>query len=72
MVTEWKGRSELFLPGEFHGRRNLAGYTPWGRKELDTTERLHFHFPLFFEGKADRFMMDQKLDVRERGQLRVI
>ena len=21
-----------------------AGYSPWGRKELDTTERLHFHF----------------------------
>ena len=20
------------------------GYSPWGRKELDTTERLHFHF----------------------------
>ena len=20
------------------------GYRPWGRKELDTTERLHFHF----------------------------
>ena len=20
------------------------GYGPWGRKELDTTERLHFHF----------------------------
>ena len=23
-----------------HGQRNLAGYSPWGRKELDTTERL--------------------------------
>ena len=22
-----------------------AGYSPWGRKESDTTERLHFHFP---------------------------
>ena len=22
------------------------GYSPWGRKELDTTERLHFHFHL--------------------------
>ena len=21
-----------------------AGYSPWGRKESDTTERLHFHF----------------------------
>ena len=28
----------VFLPGEFHGQRNLAGYSPMGRKELDTTE----------------------------------
>ena len=27
-----------FLPGKFHGQRNLVGYSPWGRKELDTTE----------------------------------
>ena len=26
------------------GQRILAGYSPWGCKELDTTERLHFHF----------------------------
>ena len=25
-----------FLPGEFHGQRSLAGYSPWGGKELDT------------------------------------
>ena len=30
----------VFLPGESHGQRNLAGYSPWGRKESDTTERL--------------------------------
>ena len=23
-----------------HGQRGLAGYSPWGRKESDTTERL--------------------------------
>ena len=28
----------LFLPGEFHEQRSLAGYSPWGWKELDTTE----------------------------------
>ena len=27
----------VFLPGEFHGRRSLAGYSPWGCKEPDTT-----------------------------------
>ena len=30
----------VFLPEEFHGQRSLAGYSPWGHKELDTTERL--------------------------------
>ena len=28
----------VFLPGELHGQRNLAGYNPWGHKESDTTE----------------------------------
>ena len=32
----------VFLPGEFHGRRSLVGYSPQGHKESDTTERLHF------------------------------
>ena len=26
------GRSPVFLPGESYGQRNLAGYSPWGRK----------------------------------------
>ena len=26
-----------FLPGESHGQRSLAGYSPWGRKVSDTT-----------------------------------
>ena len=30
----------MFLPGEFHGQRSLAGYSPWGHKETDKTERL--------------------------------
>ena len=34
----------VLLPGKFHGPRSLVGYSPWGRKESDTTERLHFHF----------------------------
>ena len=28
------------LPGGFHGWKNLTVYSPWGRKESDTTERL--------------------------------
>ena len=31
------------LPGESHGQRSLAGYSPWGRKESDTTEQLSAH-----------------------------
>ena len=30
----------VFLPGKSHGQRSLAGYSPWGYKESDTTERL--------------------------------
>ena len=28
----------VFLPGESHGQRSLAGYSPGGHKELDTAE----------------------------------
>ena len=28
----------VFLPGEVHGQRSLAGYSPWGCEELDVTE----------------------------------
>ena len=50
-VPGW-GRS----PGEGNGKplqyscleipwmEESAGYSPWGHKELDMTERLHFHF----------------------------
>ena len=43
----WKRKwqsTPVLLPGKSHGQRSLVGYSPWGRKELDTTERLHFHF----------------------------
>ena len=28
----------IFLPGKFHRQRSLAGYSPWGHKELDTMQ----------------------------------
>ena len=31
----------VFMPGKTHGQRNLVGYSPWGRKESDTTEQIH-------------------------------
>ena len=36
----------VLLPGESHGGSSLVGYSPWDRKDLDTTERL----PLTQEG----------------------
>ena len=33
----------VFLPGESHRQRSLAGYSPWGHKELDKTEQLSVH-----------------------------
>ena len=30
----------IFLPGKPCGQRSLAGYGPWGHKELDTPELL--------------------------------
>ena len=36
--------TQVLLPGKSHGWRSMVGYTSWGRKESDMTERLHFHF----------------------------
>ena len=30
------------MPGKSHGWRSLVGYSPWGGKESDTAEQLHF------------------------------
>ena len=38
--SKWQP-TPVFLPGESHGQRSLAGYKQWGHKELDTTEHTH-------------------------------
>ena len=44
---EWQP-TPVFLPGESHGQKSLAGYSPWGRKELDTTEETeHAHIYVY-------------------------
>ena len=43
----------VLLPGKSHGRRSLVGCSPWGCKESDTTERLHFHFSLSCTGEGN-------------------
>ena len=44
--------TRVFLPGEFHGQRSLAGYSPWGRKESDMTERLTLFMRVLKEMEA--------------------
>ena len=43
----------VLLPGKSHGWRSLVGYSPWGCEELDTTERLYFHFSLSCTGEGN-------------------
>ena len=46
VLLYWRRKSQptpVFLPGESHGWRSLVGYSPWGRKESDTTEQIHTH-----------------------------
>ena len=43
----------VLLPGKSHGQRCLVGCSPWGREELDMTERLHFYFPLSCIGEGN-------------------
>ena len=55
-LTYWRRKwqpTPVLLPGKSHGQRSLVGYSPWGRKESDMTERLHFHFSLSCIGEAN-------------------
>ena len=38
---KWHPTPVFFLE-KFHEQRSLEGYSPWGSKESDMTERLHF------------------------------
>src|SRR5574340_103582 len=53
----WRTRqwhpTPVLLPGKSHGWRSMVGCSPWGRKESDTTERLHFHFSLSCIGERN-------------------
>ena len=41
-IRKWQP-TPVFLPGESHGWRSLVGYSPWVRKQSDTTEGPQFH-----------------------------
>jgi len=59
----------VLLPGKSHGRISLVGCSPWGREELDATERLHFHFSLscIGEGNGNPFQCSCLENPRDRG-----
>ena len=44
---KWQS-TPILLPEKFQGGRSLKGYSPWGCKELDTTEQLHFLSKLIY------------------------
>ena len=59
----------VLLPGKSHGRRSLVGDSPWGREDLDTTERLHLHFSLscIGEGNGNPLQHSCLVNPRDRG-----
>ena len=59
----------VLLPGKSHGQRSLVGCSPWGRKESDTTELLHFHFSLscIGEGNGNPLQCSCLENPRDRG-----
>ena len=65
----WRRKWQLtpvLLPGKSHGRRILIGYSPWGCKELDMTERLHSFFPSAHSGPwLTEALSDLDLEVGE-------
>ena len=56
IMKEWRRQwhpTPVLLPEKPHGRRSLVGCSPWGYKESDTIERLHFHFSLSCLGEGN-------------------
>ena len=39
-LLEKEMATPVILAGEFHGQKSLEGYSPWGHRELDMTEKL--------------------------------
>ena len=58
----------ILLPGKSHGWRSLVGCSPWGREELDTTKRLHFHLlSCIGEGNGNPLQCSCLENPRDRG-----
>jgi len=73
MCFIWRRRqwhpTPVLLPEKSHGQRSLVGCSPWGHKESDTTERLHFHFLLscIGEGNGNPLQCSCLENPRDRG-----
>ena len=73
LISSQQGRqwqlTLVLLPGKSHGWRSLVGYSPWGREESDTTERLHFHISLscIGEGNGNTLQCSCLENPRDRG-----
>ena len=52
LLRQWHP-TPVLLTGKSHGWRSLVGYSPWGRWESDTTERLHFDFSFYCIGEGN-------------------
>ena len=68
----WKRQwhpTPVILPGKSRGWKGLVGCSPWGRWELDTTERLHFIFSLscIGEGNGNPLQCSCLENPRDRG-----
>ena len=72
LATFWRRQwqpTAVLLPGKSHGRKSWVGCSPWGHKELDTTEQLHFHFSLscIGEGNGNPLQCSFLENPRDRG-----
>ena len=61
---KWKP-TPVFLPEESHGQRSLAGYSPWGHKEMPRVIFLFFSHPMSFNS-ATRPLVTQFLEEKQR------
>ena len=56
VCIDWRRQwhpTPVLLPGKSHRRRSLVGCSPWGREELDMTERLHFSLSCIGKGNGN-------------------
>ena len=58
---EWQP-TPVFLTGESHGQRSLVGYSPWGRKESNTTELLTLSLSFLFDVKHFKMCLNKKIE----------